>query len=156
MRNAREHFTGVRPDLLCASFDEMFPSPLFADRKGGYNVSMKTVTVGHDASAEREHSLPARSPRIRRIRLMLVRLSFLLPLILYLLIFYGYPLFYSLQISLEKYDLQAEITGVTSFIGVSNYVADFQDPTFKLAALHTMMFTVFSIVPQFLIGLALA
>ncbi len=117
---------------------------------------MKTVTVGHDASAEREHSLPARSPRIRRIRLMLVRLSFLLPLILYLLIFYGYPLFYSLQISLEKYDLQAEITGVTSFIGVSNYVANFQDPTFKLAALHTMMFTVFSIVPQFLIGLALA
>ena len=119
-------------------------------------MSTKTVPMAHDASAEKERSLPARSPRARRVRKALVRLSFLLPLILYLLIFYGYPLFYSIQISLEKYDLQAEITGITSFAGLSNYLADFQDPTFKLAALHTLLFTVLSIVPQFLIGLALA
>lgn len=119
-------------------------------------MSTKTVTIAHDVSTDRAHALQARPPRARQVRLLLVHLSFLLPLILYLLIFYGYPLFYSLQISLEKYDLQAEITGVTSFVGISNYVADFQDPTFKLAALHTLLFTVFSIVPQFLIGLALA
>lgn len=119
-------------------------------------MSAKTATIAHGDSVEREHPVHTRSPRARRVRIIWVRLSFLLPLILYLLIFYGYPLFYSLQISLEQYDLQAEITGVTSFAGISNYLVDFQDPTFKLAALHTLLFTVLSIVPQFLIGLALA
>jgi multiple sugar transport system permease protein len=87
---------------------------------------------------------------------ILVRLTFLLPLFFYGAIFYGYPLFYSIQISLEKYDLQAEITGVTEFIGAANYIADFRDPTFQTAALHTVLFTVLSIVPQFLLGLGLA
>ena len=91
-----------------------------------------------------------------RRRRILVRLSFLLPLVFYLLIFYGYPLFYSLQISLQRYDLAAEITGIAPFIGLGNYVADFQNPTFQGAALHTLLFTVLSIVPQFLLGLALA
>ena len=56
--------------------------------------------------------------RKRFKRSHLARLLFLLPLILYLLIFYGYPLWYSIQISLEDFDLQAEITGVASFIGL--------------------------------------
>ncbi len=89
-------------------------------------------------------------------RTFLVRLTFLLPLLLYIAILYGYPLFYSIQISLEKYDLAAEITGVTSFVGLNNYMAIFHDPTFQRAALNTLFFTVLSIVPQFLIGLGLA
>ena len=119
-------------------------------------MSTKTTAMVHDVSAGRGQTLPTRTPRSRRVRITLVRLTFLLPLVLYLVTFYGYPLFYSIQISLEKYDLQAEITGVAVFAGLSNYIADFQDPTFKLAALHTLLFTVLSIVPQFLIGLALA
>ena len=105
---------------------------------------------------QRKRPLPTRLRHFRRIRLSLVHLTFILPLILYLVIFYGYPLFYSIQISLEKYDLQAEITGVAAFVGLTNYIADFQDPTFKIAALHTFLFTILSIVPQFLLGLALA
>lgn len=101
--------------------------------------------------------IPAPTRRRRRAwRSLLVRLTFLLPLLAYVAIFYGYPLFYSIQISLEKYDLAAEITGVTSFIGWQNYIADFHDPTFQKAALNTLLFTVLSIVPQFLIGLGLA
>ncbi|HZR38975.1 MAG TPA: hypothetical protein VFB12_02580, partial [Ktedonobacteraceae bacterium] len=119
-------------------------------------MSTKTTTMVHDVSEKSGRAIPTRTPRSRRVRMTLVRLTFILPLVLYLLIFYGYPLFYSIQISLEKYDLQAEITGVAAFAGLSNYIADFQDPTFKIAALHTLLFTVLSIVPQFLIGLALA
>lgn len=107
-------------------------------------------------AAKRKRSMSTQRHRIRHLRISLVRLTFVIPLILYLAIFYGYPLFYSIQISLEKYDLQAEITGVAAFAGLSNYIADFQDPTFQSAALHTLLFTVLSIVPQFLIGLALA
>jgi multiple sugar transport system permease protein len=100
--------------------------------------------------------LVTRGQRRRTWRVSLVRLTFLLPLLFYVLIFYGYPLWYSIQISLEKYDLQAEITGMAPFIGLTNYLNDFRDPTFQAAALHTLLFTVLSIVPQFLIGLALA
>jgi multiple sugar transport system permease protein len=103
-----------------------------------------------------EKGTKATRQRRRARRTLLIRLSFLLPLLLYVAIFYGYPLLYSLQISLEKYDLQAEITGVTTFIGLGNYLADFHDPTFQAAALHTLLFTILSIVPQFLIGLGLA
>ena len=114
----------------------------------------KTHTLMQDAAHAESPTVIRR--RRRAWRSPLVRLTFLLPLLLYVLIFYGYPLFYSIQISLEKYDLAAEITGITSFIGLQNYVADFHDPTFQKAALNTLLFTILSIVPQFLIGLGLA
>jgi multiple sugar transport system permease protein len=92
----------------------------------------------------------------RARRLLLVRLTFLLPLLLYVAIFYGYPLFYSIQISLQRYDLQAEITGVAEFIGLANYVADIHNAAFQTTAMHTLLFTLLSILPQFLLGLGLA
>ena len=95
--------------------------------------------------------------RRRRLRRFpLARVTFLLPAIIYMLLFYGYPLFYSIQVSLEIYDLQAEISGVAAFIGLNNYIAVVQDPTFRDAAIHTLLFTVLSIVPQFILGMALA
>ncbi|GHO79833.1 sugar ABC transporter permease [Ktedonobacter sp. SOSP1-85] len=96
-------------------------------------------------------SIARRSSRSR-----LVRFSFLVPVIIYLLIFFGYPLYYSISVSLEKYTLQTEYTGNAPFIGLSNYIAVLQDATTGGAALHTLIFTVGSIVPQFVIGLALA
>ncbi len=135
------------------------------------------LTGGHEAIlllrsmlAKKEAILSAKTPALprevasaeipaiakRRPRLALVRVTFLLPLLLYIAIFYGYPLFYSIQISLEKYDLGAEITGIAPFIGFANYLADVHDPTFQKALVHTVLFTILSIVPQFLIGLGLA
>lgn len=109
------------------------------------------------------HALPrntasAEKPTAKRRlpRLSLARVTFLLPLLLYVAIFYGYPLFYSIQISLEKYDLGAEITGIAPFVGLENYIADMRDPTFEKALINTVLFTILSIVPQFLIGLGLA
>ncbi len=119
-------------------------------------LSTKKNVMADAVPIERKTSLSTGPYSMKHMRRSLMRFLFVLPLILYLAVFYGYPLFYSIQISLEKYDLQAEITGITSFAGLANYIADFQDPTFKSAALHTFLFTVVSIVPQFLIGLALA
>lgn len=114
-------------------------------------MSVKTHALPHDVASEESRIVVKRRPR-----LPLARLTFLLPLLLYVAIFYGYPLFYSLQISLEKYDLGAEITGIAPFIGLENYLADMHDPTFQKALANTILFTVLSIVPQFLIGLGLA
>ena len=118
-------------------------------------MSLRTHTLVEASRPTTTQTVVTRRRR-RFKRVHLARLLFLLPLIVYLLIFYGYPLWYSIQISLENYDLQAEITGVASFVGLANYVADFRDPVFQSAALHTFLFTALSIIPQFLLGLALA
>lgn len=113
----------------------------------------------HSSVAEQQAAhVPVRviGKRRRIKRSHLARLLFLLPLLLYLLVFYGYPLWYSIQISLQDYDLRAEITGVANFIGLNNYIAGIRDPTFQATLLHTLLFTVLSIVPQFLLGLGLA
>ncbi len=80
----------------------------------------------------------------------------MLPVILYLVIFFGYPLYYSITVSLQDYNLQTEYTGIAPFIGLKNYINVWQDITVHVAAWHTVIFTVGSIVPQFLIGLGLA
>jgi multiple sugar transport system permease protein len=79
-----------------------------------------------------------------------------IPIILYLFIFFGYPLYYSVTVSLQDYSLQTEYTGIAPFIGLKNYLNVLQDTTVHMAAWHTVIFTVGSIVPQFLIGLGLA
>ena len=96
------------------------------------------------------------SQRRKFRKVSLTRFSFLLPIILYLVLFFGYPLYYSISVSLEHYDLQAEYTGITPFIGLTNYTNVLQDATVRDAAGHTLIFTLGSIIPQFLIGLALA
>lgn len=115
-------------------------------------MSTRVHTRMKTASTAADRVIVAR----KRQRFPLTRLTFLLPLLLYLVIFYGYPLLYSLQVSLENYDLQAEITGIAPFTGLANYIADMKNPVFLSAALHTVLFTVCSIVPQFVIGLGLA
>ncbi|GCF08919.1 carbohydrate ABC transporter permease [Dictyobacter arantiisoli] len=97
-------------------------------------------------------------PRARRqkSRIFWIRFLFVLPVMLYLVLFFGYPLYYSISVSLEKYDLSALFTGNAPFIGLQNYTDVLQDSVFQQSALHTLLFTVGSIVPQFVIGLALA
>jgi multiple sugar transport system permease protein len=94
--------------------------------------------------------------RRRSFRKILVRFSFLIPVILYLLIFFGYPLYYSITVSLQDYNLQTEYTGIAPFIGLTNYLDVLRDTTVHMATWHTLIFTVGSIVPQFLLGLGLA
>lgn len=105
---------------------------------------------------EAAQTLVKRRHQRRSFRKTLIRFSFLIPVILYLLIFFGYPLYYSITVSLQNYTLQTEYTGIAPFIGLTNYLNVLQDATVHMAAWHTLIFTVGSIVPQFLIGLGLA
>jgi multiple sugar transport system permease protein len=97
-----------------------------------------------------------RRHRRRALSKNLIRFSFLIPIILYLLIFFGYPLYYSITVSLQNYSLQTEYTGIAPFTGLTNYLNILQDVTVHMAAWHTLIFTAGSIVPQFLLGLGLA
>jgi multiple sugar transport system permease protein len=82
--------------------------------------------------------------------------AFLAPVTIYLLMFYAYPLYRSLDLSLRHYTVRSFVEGHAPFSGFANYRVDLHDPTFTPALLHTLIFTVVSIAFQFVIGLALA
>jgi multiple sugar transport system permease protein len=82
--------------------------------------------------------------------------GFLLPLVVYLLACYAYPLYRNVELSLRDYTVRSFVQGGAPFTGLANYRAILDDPTFLPALTHTIVFTVVSLVCQFTIGMALA
>jgi multiple sugar transport system permease protein len=82
--------------------------------------------------------------------------AFLLPLVVYLLACYAYPLLTNVDLSVRDYTVRTFVHGGAPLIGLGNYLTVFADPTFGTALLHTVLFTVTSLVFQYGIGLALA
>jgi multiple sugar transport system permease protein len=82
--------------------------------------------------------------------------AFLAPVVIYMAVFYAYPLYRNLELSLKDYTVRSFVQGNAPFVWFDNYIKVFQDPTFGPAFLHTALFTVISIVFQFAIGMALA
>jgi multiple sugar transport system permease protein len=100
--------------------------------------------------------LPAGRPRKFRFGPRLAAWAFLAPVVIYLVVFYAYPLYRNLDLSFRSYTLRSFIDGDAPFAGIANYVAVFQSTTFAPALLNTAVFTSVSIAFQFSIGLALA
>jgi multiple sugar transport system permease protein len=109
-------------------------------------------------TAQRATPAPARPAGHGRrpSRQSLVALGFLAPALVYVVVFFGYPLVNNLTMGFQDYTVASFYTGNAPFIGFRNYVAVFDDPVFGKAVVNTVLFTVGSIVCQFAIGLALA
>ncbi|MGW2486112.1 carbohydrate ABC transporter permease [Streptomyces sp. NPDC001606] len=82
--------------------------------------------------------------------------GFLAPVAVYLAVFYAYPLYRNLDLSLRDYTVRSFVQGDAPFTGLANYRKVFADPTFTPALLHTAVFTAVCLVFQYAIGLALA
>ncbi|AUG81791.1 ABC transporter permease [Kitasatospora sp. MMS16-BH015] len=82
--------------------------------------------------------------------------GFLTPVVIYLGVFYAYPLYRNVDLSLRHYTVRSFVTGDAPFTGLANYRAVLDDPTFLPALLHTVVFTAGSLLLQYGIGLALA
>ncbi|MEV5880028.1 sugar ABC transporter permease [Streptomyces sp. NPDC052101] len=82
--------------------------------------------------------------------------AFLAPVTLYLALFYAYPLYRNLDLSLRNYTVRSFVQGDAPFTGLANYRTVFDDPTFAPALLHTAVFTAVCLVFQYAIGLTLA
>ncbi|WP_100444793.1 carbohydrate ABC transporter permease [Glycomyces xiaoerkulensis] len=83
-------------------------------------------------------------------------LGFAAPLLAYLLLFYAYPLWRNLDLSLHDYTVRAFVQGDPDFAGFANYAEVFASDSFGTALLNTALFTIVSILFQYAIGLALA
>uniref|UniRef100_A0AAU2VEC9 Sugar ABC transporter permease n=1 Tax=Streptomyces sp. NBC_00003 TaxID=2903608 RepID=A0AAU2VEC9_9ACTN len=82
--------------------------------------------------------------------------GFLAPVTLYLALFYAYPLYRNLDLSLRNYTVRSFVQGDAPFTGLKNYRTVFADATFAPALLHTAVFTAVCLIFQYAFGLALA
>ncbi|WP_374199591.1 carbohydrate ABC transporter permease [Glycomyces sp. YM15] len=78
------------------------------------------------------------------------------PLLAYLLVFYAYPLWRNIELSVHDYTVRAFVQGDPEFAGFAKYAEVFGSDSFGTALLNTALFTVVSIAFQYAIGLALA
>src|SRR5690606_12061039 len=77
-------------------------------------------------------------------------------LLVYLVVFYAYPLWRNIELSIHDYTVRAFVQGDAEFVGFANYVEVFGSDTFPTALVNTAVFTFGSIIVQFVLGLALA
>jgi len=98
------------------------------------------------------------SPRRRSARRKerLAGWLFLAPAIAYLLFAFALPIVYNVMLSFERTSPATIANFTAPYAGLENYRFVQNDPTSRSAIVHTLEFTVGSLVGQFLIGFALA
>ena len=101
---------------------------------------------------------PVATPAVdsARRRERLAQLMFIVPAALVMLALFGYPIVKNVVMSLQAYDLRTFFTGEAPFVGLANYVDVMSSRLFSRAMVNTALFTIGSIVGQFVIGMALA
>jgi multiple sugar transport system permease protein len=92
--------------------------------------------------------------RIRRDDV--VKLMFIVPAAIYVLLFFGYPIVKNLMMSFQEYTTKTFFTGEAPWVGLENYVTAITSNLFVPSLVNTALFTAGSLVGQFVIGLALA
>lgn len=89
-------------------------------------------------------------------RSQLAAFGFIAPVVVYIAVFFVYPIVRTGQLSLLDYDFRSYFSGEAPFIGLDNYAAIFANPVFPGVIRNTVVFTLTSLVFQYVIGLALA
>ena len=81
---------------------------------------------------------------------------YVLPAVIFILLFVLYPVIYNIVISLQKYDISTFQSGVKEFIGFENYKSIFSDTLFIKSVSNTFVYTIICIIFQLGIGFLLA
>ncbi|MEU3957605.1 sugar ABC transporter permease [Streptomyces achromogenes] len=114
---------------------------------------MTTPTVTARGAAPTAGVPAATRPRHRR---PLAQWGFVAPAVLFMLLFFGYPLVRNVVMSFQHYTPKTFFTGEAPLNGFDNWSAVFRDALFGKALWHTLVFTAGSLLGQFCAGLALA
>jgi multiple sugar transport system permease protein len=116
---------------------------------------MTSVDVGLEKGVA--HTSRGGGPRRKkRLGHYLTRWLFVAPAIIFVLVFFGYPIVQNVVMSLQDYTTATFYTGIAPWVGFENYAKVFGNPLFWTTVINTLLFTVGSIVFQFGIGMALA
>lgn len=80
---------------------------------------------------------------------------FVLPGVVFILIFMVFPILYNLYLSFHNVTLM-NFKGTHSFIGFQNFATVFRDPLLPIAVKNTFLFATVSVIAKFTIGFVLA
>ena len=86
----------------------------------------------------------------------IAKVLFVVPAALAIVFLFGYPVVKNAVMSFQDYGLRTFFTGRADWIGLENYVTVMNENVFGKAVLNTALFTVGSILGQFVIGMLLA
>ena len=117
---------------------------------------MTTADLAATASNPLTSGRDAPSGRLARLRERSTQWLFLVPALIYMGLFFGYPVVQNITMSFQSYTIKTFFTGYAPWIGFENYVKVFHSSLFTSSIINTALFTVGSIIGQFTIGLALA
>ncbi len=94
--------------------------------------------------------------RRHRRRRQWTGVAFVAPLVVYLVVFYAYPLVENVSMSLHRFTRATFVTGEAPYVGTQIYREVLATPQFVPTVQQTVIFVVGSLVVQYVIGLALA
>jgi multiple sugar transport system permease protein len=114
----------------------------------------ETLTTATEPTAPFSDTAPAR--RGGRRREEIAKILFVVPAALTIVALFGYPVVKNLLMSFQNYTLRTFINGKAPWVGLQNYVAVVTDDVFSKALTNTALFTIGSIIGQFVIGMLLA
>lgn len=114
----------------------------------------KAPSTQQKTGMDQAQPVPRRFDRHRKERLF--QWLFLVPAVVYMALFFGYPVVKNVIMSFQDYTTATFFTGEAPWVGVQNYVTVLSSSLFSTSLLNTALFTIGSILGQFVIGLALA
>jgi multiple sugar transport system permease protein len=115
---------------------------------------IETAPAGTPVTPRRSEPAPTRKSGRRGEQI--AKILFVVPAGVAMVLLFGYPIVKNLVMSFQDYGLKTFFTGEAPFVGVANYVQVVTDQLFSKALINTALFTLGSIVGQFVIGMALA
>lgn len=116
------------------------------------SVSVEAAVGGRTTTAQTGRSHRPRAKVLAGV----ARWLFIAPAVVYVAVFFGYPVVKNVVMSFQQYTTRTFFTGEAPWIGFANYRATFGSSLFVTTIVNTALFTVGSIVAQFVIGLGLA
>lgn len=123
---------------------------------------MSSPTMPAPARTSPQSTLPVTDqvdqPRRRRPSLSprWVAVAFAAPLVIYLVLFYVYPLVQNFSMSLHAYDRNTFVYGGAPFVGFDIYADILGQDRFRRIVIQTAIFTFASLIVQYVAGLGLA
>jgi multiple sugar transport system permease protein len=115
-------------------------------------TAIDLAAAGTSQAAPEEPLRRRRRPSTERI----VQWAFLAPAVIYIGLFFGYPIVKNVVMSFQDYTTKTFFTGEAPWVGFANYVSVLKSSLFSTTLINTGLFTVGSIIGQFVIGMALA
>ena len=114
----------------------------------------QTLSTATAATAPSSPTVPA--PRRGRRKEEIAKILFVVPAALTIVALFGYPVLKNLVMSFQNYTLRTFISGQAPWVGLKNYLTVVTDELFTKALTNTALFTIGSIIGQFVIGMLLA